>query len=72
MAVVVLNGKAVEVSDTLVDVAAFGLRSYLQGKYDGNTRAKIRHVQCLLRGRDWKPSELAALELVKQELTEAQ
>jgi len=72
MAVVVLNGKAVEVSGTLLDVAAFGLRSYLEGKYDGNARAKIRHINCLLRGKSWKPSELAALERVKQELQEAQ
>jgi len=72
MAQVFVGGKAVEVNDALVDVQAFGLRSYLEGKYDGNARAKIRHVNCLLRDKDWKPSELAALELVKQELQEAQ
>ena len=71
MAVVVLNGKAVEVSDIVVDVEALKLRLFLQVEHGNGTEAKLREIR-LMQRQDLSASKVAALLKVKQELQEAQ
>ena len=71
MAVVVLNGRSVEVSDIVVDVEALKLRLFLQVEHGNGTEAKLREIR-LMQRQDLSASKVAALLKVKQELQEAQ
>ena len=70
MAVVVLNGKPVEVSDILVDVEALKLRLYLQIEHGNGAEAKLREIRLMLR-HALSPSKILALRKVQKELQEA-
>ena len=68
MAVVVVAGQAVVVSDLAVEVKATQLRLYLETVHSRDAFLKLRRVRVLLRGSGWSPVERAALERVMEEL----
>ena len=73
MAQVVAYGKVFEVCDSAIEVSCYGLRSYLQGKYGNNNKAKIFQVRVWLRENQWKPVEVESLKRVLTQLqTEVQ
>ena len=71
MAQVFVDGRVFEVSDMVIDVHCFGLRSFLCGRFRDDVAAKRSYVMERLDRRSNSPAESEALKRVLTELQEA-